>query len=192
MSLTFILSAIGIFFVTDTDDLIVLLLLWLAATTSRQKRCIIIGQYLGISTLILAAWLISRGVLHYNVAGWTHWLGLVPLTLGITGLSRWWRQRQTNTSVLPPRLAQTVSLPLVWSLTIGNGGDNLSIYVPYFTHLSMPAFSGVCVIFLLMIGLWLLISHRLAQSTTAIRFFARFGAWLSPCLFILIGLLILH
>jgi len=189
MSLSLLLTSIGIFFVTDTDDLVVLLLLWLAAHGQRQRRTIILGQYLGIITLILASWLISRGMLHFNVAHWTHWLGLVPFILGITGLINWWPARHSQTP--PPRLAQTVSLPLVWSLTIGNGGDNLSIYIPFFTRLTVSEFGGVFLIFLVMVGLWLGISHRLARSTTATTFFARFGAWLSPVLFILVGLLIL-
>ena len=187
--LAFILTAIGVFFVTDTDDLIVLLLLWLAADSPRQRRSIILGQYLGIITLILVAWLVSRGVLHYNLASWTRFLGLVPLTLGSVGLYRWWRHR--GQPALSPIVSHVVSLPLVWSLTIGNGGDNLSIYIPYFTHLDRPEFAGVLVIFLSMIGLWLFVSHQLARTTAATHFFARFGAWLSPLLFICVGLAIL-
>ncbi|WP_125763967.1 cadmium resistance transporter [Levilactobacillus mulengensis] len=187
--LVFTLTAIGIFLVTDTDDLVVLLLLWLAAETPRQRHHIVLGQYLGILTLILVAWLASRGVLHYNLAEWTRWLGLVPLTLGITGLWRWWHVR--HTTGLPPALTRVVSLPLVWSLTIGNGGDNLSIYIPYFTRLDHPEFGGVLVIFLTLIGLWLIVSHRVAQSPAASHFFARFGAWLSPLLFVCVGLAIL-
>lgn len=189
--LTFILTAIGIFFVTDTDDLVVLLLLWLSATTTSQRRSIVFGQYLGILTLIFVAWFVSRGVLHFNLAAWTHWLGLVPLSLGITGLWHWWHNRRPATP-LAPALTHVVSLPLVWSLTIGNGGDNLSIYIPYFTHLTHPKFGGVLVIFLSMIGLWLFVSHELAHSTAASHFFARFGAWLSPLLFIIVGLAIIH
>lgn len=189
MSLSLLLTSIGIFFVTDTDDLVVLLLLWLAARSHQQRRAIIIGQYLGIVTLIAASWLISRGVLHFNIAHWTHWLGLVPFILGVTGLLNWWSTRHRH--AMPPRLARTVSLPVVWSLTIGNGGDNLSIYIPFFTRLSLAEFGGVLIVFLLMIGLWLLISHRLARSTAATAFFARFGAWLSPILFVIVGLLIL-
>lgn len=189
MSLPFILTAIGVFFVTDTDDLVVLLLLWLGATNARQRRGIIFGQYLGILTLIIVAWLVSRGVLHYNVAHLTRWLGLVPLTLGAVGLRNWLKNRQAN--ALPPLLTKAVSLPLVWSLTIGNGGDNLSIYIPYFTHLTTAAFGGTLVIFMIMVGIWLLLSNRLARSHAASHFFARFGAWLSPVLFITIGALIL-
>ena len=189
MSLSLLLTSIGIFFVTDTDDLVVLLLLWLAARNRRQGHAIIIGQYLGIVTLIAASWFVSRGVLHFNIAHWTHWLGLVPFLLGISGLVSWWSTRHRQPA-LPP-LARTVSLPVVWSLTIGNGGDNLSIYIPFFTRLTVVEFGGVLIVFLLMIGLWLLISHRLARSTAATAFFARFGAWLSPMLFIAVGLLIL-
>lgn len=189
MSLSLLLTSIGIFFVTDTDDLIVLLLLWLAAKNHRQSRAIIIGQYLGIITLILVSWLISRGMLHFNVAHWTHWLGLVPFILGVTGLVNWWPARHNQT--LPPQLARVVSLPLVWSLTLGNGGDNLSIYIPFFTGLTVTDFGGVFLIFLVLVALWLFISHRLARSTAATAFFTRFGAWLSPLLFILVGLIIL-
>lgn len=187
-TLSFILTAVGIFFVTDTDDLVVLLLLWLAAATPLQRRHVVVGQYLGISTLILVSWLVSRGILHYNVGGLVHWLGLVPLSLGIVGIARWWRNR--GVAQLPPTLTHPVSLPLVWSLTLGNGGDNLSIYIPYFTHLDPPEFAVVLVVFLSMIGLWLLLSHHWARSTVASHFFARFGAWLSPLLFIGIGLAI--
>ncbi|NLR31002.1 cadmium resistance transporter [Levilactobacillus tujiorum] len=188
MSLALFLTSIGIFFVTDTDDLIVLLLLWLAAKGRAQRRAIIIGQYLGITTLILAAWIISRGMLHFNITHWTHWLGLVPFILGLTGLINWWSTRHRHT---PPRLTQIVSLPVVWSLTIGNGGDNLSIYIPFFTRLTLTEFGAVLLVFLAMIGLWLWISQRLARSASATAFFARFGAWLSPLLFILVGLIIL-
>ena len=79
MSVTAILTAIGIFFVTDTDDLVVLLLLWLAAKNRQQRQQIIAGQYLGILSLIAIAWLVSRGVLHYDAAHLTHWLGFCLL-----------------------------------------------------------------------------------------------------------------
>lgn len=189
MSLTFLLTSIGVFFVTDTDDLIVLLLLWLTAKSARQKRAIVIGQYLGITTLIAVAWIISRGIIHFNVVHWARWFGLIPLFLGIWGLKTWWQHRDTTD--LPPQLTKSIRWPLVWAITISNGGDNLSIYIPYFTHLTTPQFASVGLIFLIMVGLWLLLSHQLAKSAIASRFFARFGAWLSPLLFIGIGLLIL-
>lgn len=189
MSLSFIFTAIGIFFVTDTDDLIVLLLLWLAAKTPQQRHSVIIGQYLGIITLMLVAWIISRGVVHFNVVHWTRWLGLIPLLLGTMGLRNWLRHRDTGG--LKSLLTRAVSLPIVWSLTVGNGGDNLSIYIPYFSKLTLPAFGAVSLIFLIMIGGWLTISYYLAKSVPASYFFARFGAWLSPILFIIVGLAIL-
>ncbi|MFC6274143.1 cadmium resistance transporter [Levilactobacillus tangyuanensis] len=187
--LLFILTSIGVFFVTDTDDLIVLLLLWLTAKTPDQRRSIVVGQYLGILTLMAISWGISWGLVTLNIAHWTHLLGIIPFTLGTLGLQNWYRTRKHDRT--PTALPKLISPPLVWSLTLGNGGDNLSIYIPFFTHLNQGQLGIVLMVFIIMIGLWLFISYRLAKSTWARRLFTRFGAWLSPLLLVIVGIAIL-
>lgn len=112
MSVTAILTAIGIFFVTDTDDLVVLLLLWLAAKNRQQRQQIIAGQYLGILSLIANCHRLAgqswRAPLRCRPSNALAWIG--PLNVGprrslavVAGTS--WPNRDTPLS--PTRQSTT-------------------------------------------------------------------------------------
>ena len=69
--------------------------------------------------------------------GWTSYLGLVPLALGVREAVRVARGRSDDGED-----ATRDQVPGVWfvaSVTLANGGDNIAVYVPVFANLGAGA-----------------------------------------------------
>jgi cadmium resistance protein CadD (predicted permease) len=104
--------------------------------------------------------------------GWDD-IFLAPFSLGIRGLAGLWKAR--NSSLFDPagnadyRMAEAREQSAAHSqwaaislVTITNGGDNLGVYIPMFTH-ALPWVPAYMAIFALMTGLWCFVSHRLVH-----------------------------
>src|ERR1700751_1435806 len=88
-----ILLAAVAFTSTNLDDLFLLSCLFV--DVEFNTRSIIIGQFIGMSVLVLGSVLIAW----FTVAipdGWLALLGLVPLFLGATKFWKLWQERQAN------------------------------------------------------------------------------------------------
>ncbi|HAT55230.1 MAG TPA: hypothetical protein DCW31_08350, partial [Lactobacillus sp.] len=159
-------SAVLAFLVTNPDDMIMLILFWGIVRTAKDRRTIIIGQYAGISTLVGASWLIGLGFMTVG-AKWVGLLGLLPLTVGLVNLWRWFKRprssgEMTAASVVPGQL----SLALVWSVTVRDGGDNLSVYIPFFVPQNLWHMLTIIAVFIVMTASWLWLSPRLVHTKT--------------------------
>jgi len=176
-------TAVAIFAGTDIDDLIVLTVLFLAgrATGRPRPRDIVTGQYLGIAALVAASAAAALGLLVIPDR-WVGLLGLVPLALGIRGLLAARQQRET--------VKATGMLPIA-ALTIANGADNMSVYVPLFRGIG-PAASALTIgTFAVMVAVWLALAYWLGSHRRMVEAVERFGHWLVPVVFIVIGLVLI-
>jgi cadmium resistance protein CadD (predicted permease) len=177
-----IAAAVGIFAGTDIDDLIVLTVLFLAgrATGRPRARDIVTGQYLGIAALVAASAAAALGLLVIPDR-WVGLLGLVPLALGIRGLlARHDREQPVATGVLP-----------IAALTIANGADNISVYVPLFRAIGPGAAALTVGTFAVMVAVWLALAYWLGSHRRIVEGVERFGHWLVPVVFIVIGLILI-
>ena len=177
-----IATAVAVFAGTDVDDLIVLTVLFLAgrATGRPRARDIVTGQYLGIAALVAASALAALGLLVIPDR-WVGLLGLVPLALGIRGLlAAHDTQEPVATGVLS-----------IAALTIANGADNISVYVPLFRGIGPVASAVTIGTFAVMVAVWLALAYRLGGHRRIVEIVERFGRWLVPVVFIAIGLILI-
>ena len=181
-------TAAGAFAVTNLDDLVVLTALF--ASSGRggpTRRDIAIGQYAGIALLLLAA-VVAAVALLAVPARWIGLLGLVPLGLGVRGLLEA-RDRDDDEPGVAAPVRGLVGVAVV---TVANGADNLSIYIPLLRHdLSAGTIAVYVLVFAVMVGGWLLAARLVAGHRHVRRLVDSTGHWLVPVVFIAIGLLVI-
>jgi len=74
----------------------------------------------------------------------------------------------------------------VSAITIANGGDNVSIYVPIFAASSWPTLLVILIIFYVMVGLWCLLALKLTQFKPIAALVSNYGHYFIP--WVLMGL----
>jgi cadmium resistance protein CadD (predicted permease) len=79
---TTVLRAIVAFISTNIDDLLLLMLWFGRSRRPRQRRLIVVGQYLGFLALVALSLPGFFGAQFIDPA-WLKWLGLLPIGLGI-------------------------------------------------------------------------------------------------------------
>lgn len=121
--------AVGVFAVTNIDDVLVLTVLFVSSERTGRPRPwgIVAGQYLGFTALLAASVAVYLGVVALDAA-LVRLLGVVPLALGLRGLWQTVRRRRHDGDDESPPTVR--SMWAVAGLTIANGADNISVYVP--------------------------------------------------------------
>jgi cadmium resistance protein CadD (predicted permease) len=181
--------AVGLFAGTNVDDLLVLAVLFLACRGGGPLRAgqVWAGQAAGFTVLVLAALLAALG-LTVVPGRWVALLGLVPLGAGVLGLVRAVRAHRDGRSAPVAPVPGVVSVAL---LTVVDGADNLTVYPPVFRTLGTGALLVTLAVFALGVPAWCLIGSRLAAHRTAVALVERWGEWLVPAVFLVIGAVML-
>jgi cadmium resistance protein CadD (predicted permease) len=187
-----LIQAIAAFVATNLDDILVLLLFF--AQGQHPRRSIILGQYLGFSLLVLlslpgywgSSWVPRSGL---------GLLGLVPLAIGLKLLFF----RGDDEAIAAPELKSSPRrwpflAPIVYqvaAVTLANGGDNISIYLPLFANQSRWSLLVILATFFSLVGLWCALAIALVQQPVIARNLGdRAHRWI-PWVFIGLGLYIL-
>jgi cadmium resistance protein CadD (predicted permease) len=135
---------------------------------------------------------VTSGLLAWTVPpAWVAILGVVPLFLGIRGLTRWLRHRATSDPAATTQRehqlqAKTHSQVLAVALVaMAHGSDNLGIYIPLFakTPAMIPLYVAV---FLVMTTFSCIIAHKLVTHRMLGDKINRYGRVVIP--FVLLGL----
>ena len=178
--------AAGVFVGTDIDDLIVLTVLFLSARASGRPRPAQIwaGQYAGIGVLAAVSALAALG-LTVVPDPWVGLVGLVPLTLGLVGLIRAIRGRDDASPVVATGVAS------VMAITIGNGADNISVYTPLFRTIGVAESVVTVAVFVVGVAVWCLAGSWLGSHPAVVAVMKRYGHWIVPAVFVVIGAAIL-
>lgn len=193
------------FAATNIDDIIILLLFFTQVDAQFRIRHIVIGQYLGFTLLVLASLPGFLGGLLVP-REWIGLLGLLPVTIGLNQLVN--RQEdseqvQTVTSDFKPSSHPNpiVSFFLsvlkpntykVAAVTVANGGDNISIYIPLFAGSNFATLGVILGVFFFMVGVWCAIAYRLTRQSIIARVLSRYGHAVIPFVLIGLGLFILY
>lgn len=184
------LTAVVLFAATNADDIVVLTVLAISARASGQPRPwhIWAGQYAGFTVLIGASLAAAAGLALVPLR-WLWLLGLLPLGLGLAKLVTAIRAHRSGQQASP---AVVTGLTGVIGLTVVNGGDNLSAYIPVFRTSSAGEIAIIVAVFMAGVGLYCLASTRFATHRTVIQAIQRWGQWVIPAVFILIGFYIFY
>ena len=174
-------------FVSTNIDDIFILMLFFGSRKVRESR-IIVGQYLGIGTLIVVS-LIGAFIGNFIDQRYVGILGFFPIYLAIKHVIELIGRKQSEENV------DTVSIstgPLtIAGVTIANGADNLGVYIPLMTTMSAMEKMQLIIIFALMTYVWCLLGKYLASRPFIAKQLARFGHIIMPIILLLLGVFIL-
>ena len=192
-SFTAALTAAVVFALTDVDDLVLLIAFF--ADPRLRAGAIVGGQYLGIAALTAVSALAAWAAIAIP-PGWTALLGAIPLLLGLWQLWNLRRNLDDDESDESLEAERKVEGRLhsqllgVAAVTIANGADNLSVYIPLFAaDVSwLPLYVAT---FAVMTALWCALAHRLVRNRALGALLQRWGHVLLPIVLIALGVHIL-
>lgn len=198
MTIMSVLSAIGTFIVTNIDDIFVLMLFFTQVEKARNVQ-IVLGQYLGFGLLVLLSLLGAFGFT-FLPSEWTGFLGLIPIYLGIRMFFR--KEVEDEAAEAIEKLEDVTSRTTknrlfgpftakVAAITFANGGDNLGIYIPYFTTQRSTSLIITVVIFLILVAVWCFLGSRLASFPAIVKVLQSYGHLIVPLVFIALGISIM-
>lgn len=199
-----VISAVTAFAATNVDDIFMLMLFFAQEEQKRQWKTIVMGQYLGVSLLILVSFL---GALAARTLPETLLavLGLIPIALGVR---EWYNSRKHGKAdeaaidcpeegygegMLPSRMkAAGVSRLLTVALVaLANGADNVGVYIPLLAT-SSPVEAGVTVlVFLGMVALWCVLGQYLARLPLFRRWILKHKSIVVPLVLVGLGVYVI-
>jgi cadmium resistance transport/sequestration family protein len=182
-------AAVGVFAGTNVDDIIVLAVLFTAARVTAVPKAwqIWAGQYAGIAVLVAVSAVAAIG-LTVVPDRWVSLLGLIPFGLGLRGLIQAIQARGDEGAPQPKVATGVLSVAAV---TIANGADNISVYTPLFRTIGTAASLVTVAVFAVLVAVWCAAGSWLSSHRRVIALVQRFGHWLVPVVFMVIGLFIL-
>jgi len=202
---TALTGALIAFVATNIDDIIILLLFFSQVDANFRRQHIVFGQYLGFTFLIVASLPGYFGGLIVP-REWIGFLGLLPIAIGVKQLMS--REKETTQvqTVNSDRSYASASNPIVSFLfsilnpqtykvaavTVANGGDNISIYIPLFAGSKLASLAVTLAVFFFMVGVWCAIAYLLTRQPTIAYVLTRYGDRVVPFVLIGLGLLIMY
>jgi cadmium resistance transport/sequestration family protein len=184
------------FTATNIDDLFILLLFFSQVNSTFTRQHIVIGQYLGVTALVIVSLTGLFGGLILP-RRWIGLLGLIPIAIGI---STWINPQKDslNEKILETEdskrsiFAHFLS-PQVYgvaAITIANGSDNISVYVPLFANSTFQSFFIIIIIFFLLLGFWCYGAYRLTSQKEIANLLTGYSSQFLPFLLIFLGIFI--
>lgn len=187
-----IISAIGVYISTSIDYLIVLIILFAQLSQNKQKWHIYAGQYLGTGLLVGVS-LVAAYVVNFVPEAWmVGLLGLIPIYLGIRFAIVGEGEEEEE---IIERLEQSKANQLFWTvtlLTIASGGDNLSIYIPYFASLDWAQTLVALLVFAIGVIIFCELSQVLSSIPLISETIEKYERIIVPLVFIPLGLYIMY
>ncbi|MEH2111049.1 cadmium resistance transporter [Nostoc sp.] len=193
------------FIATNIDDIIILLIFFSQVDGNFRRRHILLGQYLGFAAIIIASLPGFFGGLVIQ-REWIGLLGLLPIGIGIHHLV--YKEEDTITvqtvssdfnqpTSTNPVLSFVLSILhrqtyKVAAVTIANGGDNISVYVPLFAGHNLASLGVIISVFFIMVGIWCAIAYFLSRQPTIANILSRYGNAVVPFVLIGLGLFIMY
>nr|WP_242590604.1 cadmium resistance transporter [Enterococcus sp. MSG2901] len=192
------------FISTNIDDIFILTILFSQVGKNLSKKDIVFGQYLGVGLLVLISILASHSLNRIQTE-YLGLLGFIPIFLGIKSWFDFVKNKKRTSFIEKETSADETDLPdeklltsglrphflNVTLLTIGNGSNNIGIYIPLFSRYSFIDLIITILIFMIMIAIWCYLSFKLANLSFIKEELKRHQVFLIPVIFIGLGIYIL-
>ena len=187
-----ILSALAVYISTSIDYLFILLIIFSQNHTKKGLRQIFFGQYLGTGILVAIS-LFAAYVLNFIPQDWIiGLLGLIPIYLGIR-VAFVGEEEEEEGEVVEKRGSRGTNR-LFWTvslITIASGGDNLGIYIPFFTSLSFSEIVTSLIVFAISVAVLCYISYKFAKISFVSETLEKYERIIVPIVFIGLGIFIM-
>lgn len=173
-------ASIATFAATNVDDAFLLTFFFARRIPFRR---IAAGQYAGFTAIIVFSLLGVWGALAIPHR-WIHFLGLVPLAMGIR---LFFVKRRPEPEARNIGNGSIASIALV---TLSNGADNIGVYVPFFVK-SRAYLWLILSVYAAMVAMWCVLGRWLGNRTLILRSVDRWGHWAVPLVFVGLGIYVL-
>ena len=192
---TVIAAAIIAFLTTEMDDLLVLFVLFSSSFRKRDKFAVVIGKYAGLAFLIGVCTLLgvvinSVVVEPGRILGL---LGFVPIVIGIhyavselTG-----EEEESCNNIALETLGFIMLVAESFIITIASGGDNVAVYISFFSTLKADELLVVCLVFCILQAVWCAIAIAVMGAASIRNYIQESSGVIVPLLFIVLGIYIL-
>lgn len=201
-------TACATFAVTNIDDIFVLVTFFAESSTSTTLTPIriTIGQYVGFTAIIVIS-MIGFGVSFLFPTEPIGFLGLLPFLLGV-----WWlcgillpskddAPEEVVTAdapapdAAPPtvglfNVAGTKSILKVASMTLVNGADNISTYIPLFSQAKGAEIAVYVFTYYVLLGVWCLTAFLFMKQRHVLRVAQKYARVAVPFLYLGLGIYI--
>lgn len=167
---------------TNIDDIFVLMIL-LASVRGAAKGRLIAGHFLGVGLITVISILGAFGLQNLPLK-YVGLLGLVPIGLGIKACF----DRDDDEDSVRTKGVGLLSMAMI---TLGNGADNVGVYIPLFTGFSITQRIGAVVIFALMTGVWVWFADTIAEFPKVKAIIEKYKRIAIPVVFIALGVFII-
>ena len=174
-------ASIATFAATNIDDAFLLTFFFARRIPTRR---IVAGQYVGFAAIVgvslIGVWA-ALAIPHR----WIHFLGVLPVAIGIKHL---FQARRTGAE--QPRTSKE-SVASIALLTLSNGADNISVYVPFFV-IGRTKLWLILIAYAALVALWCFVGRCLGNHPPILRLVDRWGHWAVPLVFIGLGIYALN
>lgn len=199
--------AISAFIATNIDDLFLLMIFF--GHPQYNPSSVIIGQYLGIISLIvisIPAYLFKSFIPDFLLV----LMGFIPIFIGIKEIIALKTLENSKTkenhkpqddiqdlddkieSDLPKIKLKSKSLIVasfaVAFVTISNGADNIGVYAPLFSNLNQYGMILTIFVFLIMTGIWCILSRLIVKKSVLGDRIEKYGHIILPFVLIILGI----
>ncbi|BAZ32656.1 cadmium resistance transporter [Cylindrospermum sp. NIES-4074] len=190
--ITAISTGLIAFSATNIDDIAILLLFFSQVNTNFRPWHIVTGQYLGFTVLVILSLPGFFGglILPPQLIGL---LGLLPMAIGISSLVN--QEVESSAEVAVETELSEASIiasfltPQTYSVaavTVANGSDNISIYVPLFASSDLESVLIIIIVFFLLLAIWCYAAYQLSNQEVIANILTNYVNQIVP--FVLIGL----
>lgn len=189
-----IAAACSSFAITNIDDIFVLVTFFSESSTSNSTITplqITIGQYLGFIVIVSIS-LIGYGASFIMPTEPIGFLGLVPICIGISKLIELILHRNVEeVESLRDYKEKIKNVIKIASITVSNGGDNISIYVPLFSQANGKEVAIYISIFLVLLGIWCLMGYLFVKQKYVLKIMQKYVHMVLPFLYFGLGIYII-
>jgi cadmium resistance protein CadD (predicted permease) len=214
MEILIIISvAISAFIATNIDDLFLLTVFF--AHPQYNSVSVIIGQYLGIISLILISipvYIFKSSIPNFFMV----LMGFIPLLIGLNEILDLYNNKTkpispiSNQNSFNPKssaFSRTLNTNkdgatnneklgsyriFAWFsvalITISNGADNIGVYAPLFSNLNQSELLLTILIFLIMTGIWCFFAHLIIKNKVLGTKIEKYGHIILPFVLIILGI----
>ena len=177
--LTSIVTSIIAYISTNIDDIFVIMILLASAGAAKSR--VVAGHFLGVGLITAISMLGAFGLQNLPLK-YVGFLGLVPIALGAKA---WFDRDDDETD------AKGTGVLSMAMITLGNGADNVGVYIPLFTGFSGAERIGAVIIFVVMTALWLWFANSLAEFPKVKAIIEKYKSIAIPLVFIALGVFII-
>lgn len=190
--LTWTLQAVGLFMVTNIDDIIVLSLFYARGAGQHGTTAkILAGQYLGFGAILAAAVLVALGARSFLPEEAIPYFGLIPLVLGLLAAWHVWRSDDDDDDDEAKVSGKSLSVLTIAAVTFANGGDNIGVYVPVFATVGTAGIIAYSIVFLALVAVLVAAARFVATRKPIAEVLERWEHILFPIVLIGLGIAIL-